>query len=449
MDRGFQAVQVISTGYVPRKHQHILHSKLQRFNVIVCHRRFGKTVFSINEMVDQALRQTKRNPHYAYVGPSYGQVKRVAWDYVKDFTRNLPGVKFNEAELRVEIPRPHMGDKITIWLLSGENPDSLRGIYLDGVILDEYAEMNPVVWSQVLRPALSDRRGWAIFIGTPKGKNHFHEMHERAKKLTGEGWFTVVLRASETGVVPMDELRDARNTMSVEEYAQEYECDFGAALIGAYYGKQMAEADKVGRITGVPYNPVFPVVTFWDLGIDDHTAIWFMQEAGREFHFINYYEATNKSFIEIHRDLMAMGYTYSSLELPHDAEQRELSNGNSRRETLFNLFNPGLPPGKPPLVKVNVVPRHKVEDGINAVRMMLSRCWFDKVKCKLGIEALQNYQRKWDAKEKIFIAEPLHNWASHGADGFRQFGMGYREAFRRNLGNLPQESDHKYRVFEY
>lgn len=442
-------MQVITTGYKPRFHQEILHSKLNRFNVIVCHRRFGKTVFSINEMIDQALRQTKRNPHYAYVGPSYGQVKRVAWDYIKEFTRNIPGVKFNEAELRVEIQRPHMADKITIWLLSGENPDSLRGIYLDGVILDEYAEMNPVVWTQVLRPALSDRKGWAIFIGTPKGKNHFHEMHTLAKSLTNEGWFTVILKASQTGVVDSNELRDARNTMSAEEYAQEYECDFGAALVGAYYGRHMADVEKAKHITNVPHDPRYPVLTFWDLGIDDHTAIWMMQEVGREFHFIDYYEATNKDFVQIHRDLMALPYDIETLELPHDAEQRELSNGNSRRETLFALFNPNLPAGKQPRVKVNVIPRHKVEDGINAVRMMLPRCWFDKVKCKLGIEALQNYQRKWDPKDKIFIAEPLHNWASHGADGFRQFGMGYREAFRRNLSDLPREADRHYNVLDY
>lgn len=429
-------MNVITTGYSPRHYQHILHSKLKRFNVIVCHRRFGKTVFSINEMLDKGLRNDRKNPQYAYIGPSYGQVKRVAWDYVKDFCRNIPGVKFNEAELRVDIPRPHMGDRVRIMLLSGENPDSLRGLYLDGAVLDEYAEMNPVIWSQVLRPALSDRLGWAIFIGTPKGKNHFWDIHDKAKEL--DAWFTCILKASETRVVAEEELRDARNTMSAEEYAQEYECDFGAALIGSYYGPQIVKAERDGRITKVPYNSQFEVHTFWDIGIDDMTAIWFLQEAGREFHFIDYLEANNKDFKQLAGMLKERDYVYGRHHLPHDAEHREISSGRTRVETLKDL---GIKP-------IQVIPRHRVEEGINAVRLMLSRCYFDKVKCKLGIDALQNYQRKWDAKDKTFVATPLHNWASHGSDAFRQFGFGYREAIRRNSSNLPTESNYKYDIFE-
>lgn len=432
-------MKTIETGYTPRPFQRVLHAKLKRFNVLVCHRRFGKTVFAINELGDQAFRCTKRNPHYAYIGPSYGQVKRVAWDYVKEMMRNIPGVKFNEAELRVEVPRPHMGDKITIWLLSGENPDSLRGIYLDGCVVDEYAEQNPIIWTQVLRPALSDRQGWAIFIGTPKGRNHFYDLLEAAQTL--DNWFTVILRASETNVVPSEELADARSIMSAEEYAQEYECDFAAALIGAYYGQAMAKAERDGRITSVPYNPAFEVHTYWDLGVDDQTAIWYMQECGRELHWIDYHECSNKGFDQIIQEaIKGKEYLFGLHYFPHDVQQRELSTNKSRLATLESLLQPK---------NCRVVERHKVEDRINATRMVLARSWFDKVKCKKGIEALQNYQRKYDAKDKTFVGQPLHNWASHGADAFGQGAIGYRDAFRTARGSLPQESSHKYNVFDY
>jgi hypothetical protein len=432
----------ITTGYAPRFHQAALHTKLKRFNVLVAHRRFGKTVFTINEKIDRAVRLMKKNPQYAYVGPSYGQVKRVAWDYMKDYTRQLPGVKFNEAELRVDIPRPHLGDRIRIMLLSGENPDALRGLYLDGATLDEYAEMNPVIWSQVLRPALSDRLGWANFIGTPKGKNHFYDIHERAKELmaSNSDWFTQILRASETGVIPQSELKDARNTMSSEEYAQEYECDFGAAMVGAYYGVQMSAAEKEGRICSVPYDPNFEVNTFWDLGVDDHTAIWFGQECGRELHWIDYVEAPNRSFAEWAKDLKERPYTYGKHHLPHDIMAREISTNKTRLDTLKELLG-----GK----NLQVVDRHGVEDRINAVRLILSRSYFDRLKCKPGIEALQNYQRKWDPHDKTFVSKPMHNWASHGADAFGQGAIGYRDLFRRNVGNLPREANNKFSIYDF
>jgi hypothetical protein len=189
----------ITTGYEPRPLQAKLHLALTRFNVLVIHRRFGKTVFSINEMIDKGLRNPLKNPQYAYFAPFYGQAKRVAWDYLKDYTKNLPGVITNEADLRVEIPRPATGDKIRFMLLGADNPGAIRGIYLDGAILDEYAEMDPTVWGQVIRPTLSDRLGWAIFIGTPKGQNHFHEVYNKAQ--INDTWFTALYKATDTNII--------------------------------------------------------------------------------------------------------------------------------------------------------------------------------------------------------------------------------------------------------
>lgn len=433
-----EKVKRISTGYEPRVHQARLHMLLKRFNVLVCHRRFGKTVFSLNEMIDRALRNDKKNPQYAYIAPYYGQAKRVAWDYLKEYTKNIPGVTTNEAELRVDIPRPDRGDRIRIMLLGGDNPAAVRGIYLDGVILDEYAEMDPTVWSQVVRPALSDRLGWAIFIGTPKGQNHFFDIYSSARK--DPSWHTALYRASETGIIPASELEAAKLTMSEEEYEQEYECSFSAALIGAYYGKQMEQAEKEGRIGIVPYDPAVPVDTFWDLGIGDTTAIWFLQQVGREFHIIDHLESSGVGLDWYVKEMKKKPYVYSEIILPHDAAARELGTGRTRVETLRKYWGTGI--------KMRVLPRQDVDDGIHAVRMLLPQCWFDAVKCDRGISALKNYERKYDNKNKIFSDKPLHNWASHSADAFRVLAEGVRkEAEKQGRDNLPRTADNVYDIF--
>ncbi len=428
----------IYTGYKPRPLQEVLHSSLKRFNVIVCHRRFGKTVFSINEMIDQGVRSAKRNPQYAYIAPTYGQAKRIAWEMLKDYTRDIPGAISNEQDLRVDIPRPHLGDRIRIMLLGAENPGTIRGIYLDGVIMDEFAEMTPEVWSQVVRPALSDREGWAIFIGTPRGYNHFHNMYNNADG-DPNGWFRVIYKASETNILPKEELAAAkRSGMTDEEYEQEYECSFGAALLGAYYSKQFKRAEEEKRITKVPYDRAVPVETFWDLGIGDTTAIWFVQIVGREYHVIDHLESSGAGLDWYAKQLSQKPYVYAEHVLPHDAGARELGTGKTREETLRSLE----------IGRIRVLPRGDVDDGIHAGRMIFDKCWFDGEKCKRGLDALRAYERKWDAKNQIFSAHPLHNWASHSADGFRTFAMGVRGPERRNSGqNLQRMADNDYDIF--
>lgn len=436
-------VQKISTGYAPRVHQLTLHSKVARFNVIVCHRRFGKTVWAINETLDRALRNPLKNPQYAYFAPYFGQAKRVAWDYLKEYTKMIPGVTVNEAELRVEIPRADRGDKIRIILLGAENPAAIRGIYLDGAILDEFAEMDPTVWSMVIRAALSDRLGWAIFLGTPKGQNHFFDVLETAKKKMADKdptWYWRIFKASETKVIPESELEAARSVMSEEEYEQEYECSFTAALIGAYYGKEMAKAEKEERICEVPHDPAALTTTYWDLGIGDTTAIWFIQQVGKEFHAIDYFEDSGKDLGHYVRILKEKqqdnGYIYEDHILPHDAAARELGTGKSRQEVLQNL---GL--------RCRILERSRLEDGINAVRLVLKSMYFDINKCARGVQALTNYSKKWDAKNKIFSSAPLHNWASHGSDAFRVFAMGVRDVGASTMRqNLPRKADDSYDI---
>lgn len=430
------SVQKISTGFTPRPLQAKIYTELKRFNVLVLHRRFGKTVLSICEMIDRAFRNQKKSPQYAYIAPTYGQAKRVAWEYLKDFTRHIPGASANEADLRIDIQRPETEDKIRLMLMGAENPGGIRGIYLDGVVLDEFAEMDPTAWTQVIRPALSDRLGWAIFIGTPKGQNHFWDIYTKAKQRPD--WYVRIYRASETKVIPDSELEAAKREMTEEEYDQEFECSFTATLVGSYYGKLLEKADKEGRITRVPYDPIAPVDTYWDLGIGDTTAIWFAQVIGAEYRLIDYFEEPGQGLDFFVKALYKKPYIYREHTLPHDAKARELGTGKSREETLRALG----------LRKLYILPRWSVDDGIHAVRMTLPKCWFDEVKCRKGLEALRHYQRKWDGKNKTFLQKPKHDWASHGSDAFRYMAMGMKpESSRPENKDLPRHCLEEYDYF--
>jgi hypothetical protein len=397
------------------------------------------TVLAIAELVDRGLRNLMKNPQYAYFAPFHGQAKRVAWEYLKDFTKNIPGVVINEAELRVDIPRPSMGDKIRFLLLGADNPASILGMYFDGIILDEFAEMDPQIWTRILRPTLSDRRGWSLFIGTPRGQNHFYDVLNIAKEnKTGE-WYWKLFKASETNIVPASELAEAKNTMAPEEYDQEFECSFTAALVGAFYGKEMEAALHEGRIGKVPYDPARPVFTSWDLGMDDTTAIWFLQHIGREYRAIDYVEDSGRGLDYYAKILKEKRYYYEDHYMPHDTAARELGTGKSRQETLRTL---GVHP-------IRIGPRQKVDDRINAARLIIPRMWFDAEKCKRGIAALQNYERKWDAKNKIYSSAPLHNWASHGADAFGEYALQSRDnSTKERMSQLPRRALTDYNVFD-
>jgi phage terminase large subunit len=231
--------QVITIPYRPREHQLAIHDAVDshRFSVAVCHRRFGKTVAAINQIIKAAVLCGRDNPRYAVVCPTYTQAKRVAWDYVTQYTRPLDP-KVNISELRVDF----MGRRISLY--GADNPDSLRGIYLDGVVLDEVGDMNPKIWNEILRPSLADSNGWALFIGTPKGQNHFKELRDRAE--TEGDWALLEFKASETNILPETELAAARKEMGDDKYFQEFECSFSAAVEGSYYGtilNELAEED--------------------------------------------------------------------------------------------------------------------------------------------------------------------------------------------------------------
>jgi phage terminase large subunit len=394
-----------------REHQRALYDHRQRFNVWVCHRRFGKTVLALYQLIADAYANTRSRPRYGYLAPLYRQGKVIAWDLLKHLTRPLPGTKINEAELRVDLT----GDR-RIQIFGADNPDALRGLYLDGAVFDEYAQMRTRIWSEVVRPALADREGWATFIGTPLGKNHFYDLYQQAQ--SHPTWHRALYTVDETQVLPATELASARATMAPEQYAQEFECSFESALIGSYYGSYLETATAETRITRVPWEPSVPVHTAWDLGISDATAIWFVQPVGRMLHVIDYLEASDHGLEWYAKVLTGKPYTYGRHYFPHDIEARDFSSDGRTRLAMAEQL--GLRPSV-------VVPRGDVADGIQAVRSLFPRLLFDREKCYEGLESLKAYRREWNESQKTWSERPRHDWSSHGADALRTFAQGYSE----------------------
>jgi len=421
---------VTSELYIPRKHQAEIEAGLARFSVLVCHRRFGKTVLSVNRLIRAARETCLPDWRGAYIAPLYKQAKTVVWDELKRYC-GLGGdacdVRFNETELRADFAN---GSRIR--LFGAENPDSLRGMYLDGVVFDEVAQMPYRVWTEVIRPALSDRLGWALFIGTPQGKNALWRIWESGR--ADSDWFTALYRASETGIIAPAELRAASREMSPEEYEQEFECSFTAAIRGAYFGRLMGEADKEGRVTDVPADRTLPVHTAWDLGMSDSTAIWFVQaRPGGRYAVVDYYEATGMGLDHYARVLDERGYKYGAHIAPHDIRVRELGTGKSRLEIARSLG-----------IRFAIAPNIPVQDGINAVRALLPACWFDERRCAPGIEALRHYRRTFNERMADYAAHPLHDWTSHAVDAFRYFAVGFRQP---GTGPRPATADNDYHPF--
>ena len=353
-----------------------------------------------------AHRCTWPNPRVHYFSPTYSQSKKIAWDLLKQITQPFDPI-FNESELRCD-----MGD-IRIQLGSAENPDSNRGIYSDFAVLDEPSQMPSVIWTQVLRPALSDRGGGLLQIGTPKGRHGlFYDCYQAAADLPD--WWRGCYTVADTGLLGADELKAAKRTMSTPEYQQEFMCSWSAATRGAVWGDEMNRMEEAGQITSVPHQPDLPVHTAWDLGINDATAIWYFQTDAGLTRFIDYEEHTNTGLPDIVAHMQTKGYIWGRHILPHDVKVRSLSTGKSRRQTLREL---GL--------DVEVAPNIPINDGIEQARNKIRNAWFDAKACKQGIESLRQYCFDWDETRSVLRKVPLHNWASHGADAFRYWACGF------------------------
>jgi len=405
---------IVQVPYTPRPLQREVGRlcRTKRFGVLVCHRRFGKTVLGVNINQQTATMCERERPRVAYIAPTYTQGKATAFDYMQHYARPIPNIKINQSELRVDYPN---GGQARIF--GADNPDSLRGIYLDRAVLDEFGLHPSKTFSEVVGPTLVDRGGSALFLGTPNGKNQFYDIAEHAKAQQAKGdtnWFYAEYKASDTGLLDAKYLEQARAVMTDDEYEQEFECSFTAAVKGSIYGKEIAAAQS--RIITVPYDPALPVDTDWDLGMGDAMAVWFSQSTrSGEVRLIDYHETSGEGFPQLADVLRKKGYVYGTHWAPHDIVVRDLSAGGKTRQEVARGFG----------ITFEATPRihqgsgQEVEEGIHAVRMLLPRCYFDREKTKAGVEALQHYRRDYNERLNEFKATPVHDWSSHAADAFR------------------------------
>jgi hypothetical protein len=351
-------------------------------------------------------------PLFGYVAPYRSQAKSVAWDYLKYFSRPITK-QSNEADLIIELLN---GAKIR--LFGADNADAMRGLGFDGLYLDEYGDFKPSVWGNVVRPALSDKQGWCVFGGTPKGKNQFWNIYETSKKLPNE-WFSLSLPASKSKLLPESELQAAQAQLAEDQYLQEYECSFEAAIIGAIWGTEMRKVSEDGRITKVENQLEVKTHTAWDLGHTDDTAIWWYQVIAGEIHIVDFFALSGGTIEEFVAKIKEKPYNYGKHYLPHDARARTLASGG---KSVIEQMAAHLG-----INNLAIVPSLTVQDGIQAVRMALPRCWFDAEKCADGIEALRQYQREYDEDKKAFRQTPKHDWTSHPADAMRMLAISWRE----------------------
>lgn len=401
--------------YTPRDCFKPFHDRTKRWAALIAHRRrSGKTVSSVNDLIRGAITCKTANPLFAYIAPFRMQAKSVAWAYLKHYARPIIE-SVNEGELLVRLI-----NKSEVRLFGADNADSLRGLGFDGVLCDEYGDFAPSVFGSVIRPALADKQGWCCFMGTPKGKNQFWDIAETARTHPDD-WYYLNLPASKSGILPESEIGELKAQLTPDQFLQEMECSFEAAIRGAFYGIEMRELQEAGQIREVKYDPSLTTFTAWDIGHRDDTSIWWFQIVGTEIHIIDFHTVSGSGVEELGKFVASKPYHYTKHYLPHDARAKTFaSNGKSTIEQLIQFLG---------FENLAIVPSLSVQDGIQAVRMTLPHCYFDSgPNVQPGIEALRQYEREYDEDTKAFRANPKHNWASNPADAFRMLAISWREA---------------------
>ena len=419
------------------------HLRDKRWACIVAHRRAGKTVACINEVLTRGLACKKQRGQFAYIAPYFVQAKTIAWQYLLEYASEVMTSK-NESELWVEVTNA-AGSTSRITLFGADNANRLRGMYLDGVILDEPADMRPSFFGTIIRPMLADRKGWCVWIGTPKGHNQFYQIHKRS--MVEHDWFGMVLKASKSGLLDSEELISAKDDMTDDQYEQEFECSFEAVIQGAVYGKWIRAIIDDGRAVKSLYNPDLPVYTAWDLGYDDLTCIFFWQKAGKELRVIDYYANNGHGIAHYIEQLYGheiiidatgengkvtkwskgealpscahrASYKYDDHYVPHDAANKLMQAGG--RSIVNQAYELGC--------KMKVVAATNQQNGIEATRKILEWTWFDIERCDEAVEALLQYQYEYDEKLQTFKSKPKHDWTSHYADAIEIIAQVWKSA---------------------
>jgi len=426
------AVERVVIPYTPRPQFEPYHARTERFAKIVAHRRFGKTVGCINDMVKAALTvETKGRasnpPKFSYIAPTYTQAKDVVWGYLKYYSSPIPGIDIRESELSVEYPN---GARVRLY--GADNYDRLRGLYNDGVILDEPAQIDPKAWPEVILPTLSDHSGWATFIGTPAGRDWFYRIDRNDAGEEFPDWFRLTLKASQTGIIPPEELVALRANMSEAQYEREFECSFDAAIEGAYYAQMLADAKSQGRIGRVAADPLLPVRAFHDIGgagqYSDAYAIWIAQWIGQEIRVLDYYESRGQVLAHHVNWMRSRGWG-NAVNYLHDGVQPDKIQGkrfeDHWREAGFSVE---------PSVKNQG--RGAAMMRVEALRRLGNRIWWNDGPTAPGREALVHYHEKIDERRNVGLG-PEHDWTSHAADSIGMMAMCYVEPASSSAFNRP------------
>jgi phage terminase large subunit len=384
---------------------------------VIWHRRAGKDKTLFNLLVKKAVEKVGV---YYYFYPTYNQGRKALWENIdKNGMRFLDHVppqlvkSSDKQQMMIELTNGSV-----IRVIGTDNIDTIVGTNPIGCVFSEYSLQNPSAWD-FIRPILAENGGWAVFNFTPRGKNHGWQLYQLATK--SEYWFSQKLSVDDTGALAPEVLANERDEMMLRTgndalFQQEYYVSFEAPVEGAYFAAQMLQAESEDRITGVPYDISTEVHTAWDLGVGDSTAIWFYQKVGREIHIIDYYETAGEGLPHYIQVLKQKRYIYGKHYAPHDIEVRELSSGKTRREVARGLG-----------IQFEIAPKVSIEDGIEAARTLLPRCYFDQARCDLGLNALRSYHKEWDDKLGTWKQKPVHDWASHGSDAFRYLALSFRE----------------------
>jgi hypothetical protein len=401
--------------------------------VAIWHRRAGKDLTALNWTITAAI---ERPGLYWHLLPTYNQGRKIVWDGMnkegRPFLDHWPSDLIknpNNTDMKLETVNGSVYQVVgTDWV------DRLVGANPVGCIFSEYSLQDPRAWD-LIRPILLENKGWALFIYTPRGKNHGYNMFRLAEKNSGK-WFSQILTVNDTGVITAEDINDEREAgMSEELIQQEFYCSFEAGIPGAYYSTQILQARKEGRICGVPVHTDVPVDTYWDLGMDDSMSIWFGQDIGREIHLIDYLEGAGEGFPYYAKEMAKLPYIYGRHYAPHDIKVRELGSGKSRRDSAKKLG-----------IDFQVTRKlNNKEDGIHAVRTIFPSCYFDARKCARGIDALENYKKEYDDKKKVFMSTPVRDWAKHGADSFETMAMNHEFKSMRQ-GNILYHPNMRRRV---
>jgi phage terminase large subunit len=374
--------------------------------VAVWHRRSGKDSMALNWT---AVAAHQRKGVYWHMLPEAEQARKAVWNGIDREGRRIIDQVWPEA-IRKSVDKQQMTIELkcgSIWQLVGsDNYNSLVGTNPVGIVYSEYSIADPSA-RDFLRPILRENGGWEIYVYTPRGKNHGYDIYQMAK--TNPKWHASLLTVDDTGVISPEDIQEERDSgMDEDMIRQEYFCSFDAAMRGSYYGDLFEAIERDKRLGVVPYDPAVLVETWWDLGVGDSTAIWFVQRVNHEYRAIDYLEANGQGLEYYARAIINKPYAYSRHIGPFDLNNRELGTGKTRLEMLAAL---GL--------RMDVAPKLKPDDGIQAVRQVLPRFWFDNDKCAAGVKALSQYRKAYDDRTKMFKDHPHHDWTSHAADAFR------------------------------